>query len=75
MMYVLALGNALLVSLVAAILTCGQVVCPATTAWELHKKTGWPLHLVADAGHSAKEKGIRSELIKAADAFACSLSK
>ncbi|KAI9359674.1 Alpha/Beta hydrolase protein, partial [Zopfochytrium polystomum] len=48
-----------------------DVVCPATTAWELHRK--WPeaeFHLIADAGHSAKEEDIRrrSELGGAAAA-------
>ncbi|KAI9358868.1 proline iminopeptidase [Zopfochytrium polystomum] len=48
-----------------------DVVCPATTAWELHRK--WPeaeFHLIADAGHSAKEEGIRKRLVLAADRFA-----
>jgi len=48
-----------------------DVVCPATSAWELHK--AWPeskLHIVADAGHSASEPGIKSKLIEATDFFA-----
>ncbi|KAI9317818.1 proline iminopeptidase [Zopfochytrium polystomum] len=48
-----------------------DVVCPATTVWELHRK--WPeaeFHLIADAGHSAKEEGIRKRLVLAADRFA-----
>lgn len=47
-----------------------DVVCPATSAWELHKV--WPssvLHMVPDAGHSASEPGIRSKLIEATDFF------
>jgi proline iminopeptidase len=47
-----------------------DVVCPATTAWDLKKK--WPkadLFIIPDAGHAAKEEGITSELIKAADKF------
>lgn len=47
-----------------------DVVCPATSAWELHKE--WPssvLHIVPDAGHSASEPGIRSKLIEATDFF------
>lgn len=48
-----------------------DVVCPATSAWELHK--AWPeskLHIIADAGHSASEPGIKSKLIEATDYFA-----
>ncbi|KAF7316793.1 Proline iminopeptidase [Mycena chlorophos] len=48
-----------------------DVVCPATTAWELKKV--WPelqLHFVPDAGHSSREKGIAELLVKAADQFA-----
>lgn len=47
-----------------------DVVCPARSAWELHQ--AWPesrLVIVDDAGHSALEPGIRSELIKATDRF------
>lgn len=45
-----------------------DVVCPAKSAWELHK--AWPsskLIIVPDAGHAAGEIGIRSELIRAAE--------
>jgi proline iminopeptidase len=48
-----------------------DVVCPARSAWDLHK--AWPesdLHIVADAGHSAFEVGITSELVNATDRFA-----
>lgn len=48
-----------------------DVVCPAISAWELHK--AWPeskLHIIADAGHSASEPGIKSKLIEATDHFA-----
>lgn len=47
-----------------------DVVCPARSAWELHR--AWPkskLVLVDAAGHSASEPGIRSELIQATDDF------
>ena len=47
-----------------------DVVCPATSAYELHQ--AWPesqLHIIADAGHSASEPGIRSKLIEATDHF------
>lgn len=48
-----------------------DMVCPARSAWDLHR--AWPnskLTFVDDAGHSASEAGIRSELVKAADEFA-----
>ncbi|MGF1570605.1 MAG: prolyl aminopeptidase [Nodosilinea sp.] len=48
-----------------------DVVCPATTAWELHR--AWPearFVLVQNAGHSAMEPGITSALIEATDEFA-----
>jgi len=48
-----------------------DLVCPPISAWDLHKK--WPngeLKFVPDAGHSAKEEGIISELVKACDKFA-----
>jgi len=47
-----------------------DVVCPAFTAWDLYKK--WPeskLVIVPDAGHSMKEPGILSELVKACDDY------
>lgn len=47
-----------------------DVVCPVENAWELHK--AWPeshLTIVPDAGHSARESGILSELIRATEAF------
>ncbi len=47
-----------------------DVVCPMTTAWELHK--AWPeaeFHVIQDAGHSMTELGIRAELIRATEAF------
>jgi len=48
-----------------------DVVCPAVTAWELHR--AWPgsrLVVVPDAGHSASEPGIVDALVRATDAFA-----
>jgi len=45
------------------------VVCPVENAWELHQ--AWPesrLQIVADAGHSLSEVGIRDALIAATDA-------
>jgi len=48
-----------------------DVVCPAYTAWELHKAWGKQaeLFIIPDAGHSMKEPGILSELVKACDKF------
>jgi proline iminopeptidase len=48
-----------------------DVVCPAESAWALHK--AWPeaaLHIVPDAGHSASEPGIVDQLVTATDRFA-----
>jgi proline iminopeptidase len=48
-----------------------DVVCPARSAWDLHK--AWPeadLRIVPDSGHSAFEAGITSELVSATDRFA-----
>jgi len=45
-----------------------DVVCPATTAYSLKKV--WPeldLHIVPDAGHSAREPGTEKLLVEAAD--------
>jgi proline iminopeptidase len=47
-----------------------DLVCPIETADELHR--AWPeaeYTVVADAGHSAMEPGIRSALIEATDKF------
>ncbi|GAC69477.1 prolyl aminopeptidase [Gordonia soli] len=48
-----------------------DVVCPARSAWDLHR--AWPgadLHIVDDAGHASYEPGIRHRLIEATDRFA-----
>lgn len=45
-----------------------DVVCPAKSAWELHK--AWPeakFTIIADAGHAAAEPGTRSALIEATE--------
>ena len=45
-----------------------DVVCPLTTAWDLHR--AWPeadFRVVADAGHSAFETGITDQLVRATD--------
>eukprot|EP01126_Amoeba_proteus_P032401 TRINITY_DN315_c0_g2_i2.p2 TRINITY_DN315_c0_g2~~TRINITY_DN315_c0_g2_i2.p2 ORF type:complete len:142 (-),score=31.81 TRINITY_DN315_c0_g2_i2:269-694(-) len=48
-----------------------DVVCPAKTAWELHKSwSNSELFIIPDAGHSCVEPGIISELVKAAEKFA-----
>jgi len=47
-----------------------DMVCPATTAWDLHKK--WPeaeFYIIADAGHSMKEEGILSKLVEACEKY------
>lgn len=47
-----------------------DMVCPARTAWALHKK--WPeaeFHMVPDAGHSAREPGIAQRLVEACNKF------
>lgn len=47
-----------------------DVVCPARSAWELHK--AWPeakIMIIADSGHAAAEPGTRSALIDATEAF------
>jgi proline iminopeptidase len=47
-----------------------DVVCPAKSAWDLHK--AWPeadLRIVPDAGHAASEPGIVHELVSATDRF------
>lgn len=46
-------------------------VCPAKTAWDLHR--AWPeakFVMVPDAGHSANEPGIEKALLEATAEFA-----
>jgi proline iminopeptidase len=48
-----------------------DVVCPMTTAWDLHRS--WPeaeFRVVPDSGHSAFEIGMTDELVRATDRFA-----
>ncbi|MFC7450630.1 prolyl aminopeptidase [Rhodococcus daqingensis] len=57
---------------VPAVIVQGRydVVCPATSAWALHR--AWPsarLVIVDDAGHAANEPGITHHLVEATDAF------
>lgn len=47
-----------------------DVVCPARSAWDLHK--AWPeakFTIIPDSGHAAAEPGTRSALIEATDSF------
>ena len=47
-----------------------DVVCPMTTAWDLHRR--WPeadFQVVPDAGHAASEPGTLDRLITATDRF------
>jgi proline iminopeptidase len=57
---------------VPAVIVQGRydIVCPALSADDLHR--AWPqaqYHVVADAGHSAFEPGIRSRLVRATEGF------
>ncbi|KAI6779261.1 uncharacterized protein J7T54_000991 [Emericellopsis cladophorae] len=48
-----------------------DMVCPARTAWELHKGLkNSTLHMIPDAGHSANEHGIKAKLIEICDSMA-----
>jgi proline iminopeptidase len=47
-----------------------DLVCPAGSAWDLHK--AWPLsriQFIRDAGHAAGEPGIASALVEATEEF------
>jgi len=47
-----------------------DLVCPARTAWELHKKSPhFDFHFVDDAGHSCSEPGIIDLLVRATDKY------
>jgi len=53
-----------------------DVICPMESAWELHK--AWPgsmLRIIPDAGHSAAETGVSSELVQTCDQFALDLNR
>ncbi len=67
------LRNAKRLRHIPAVIVQGRydVVCPATSAWALHR--AWPeakFVLVPDAGHSMTEPGIRSALIEETEHFA-----
>jgi proline iminopeptidase len=52
-----------------------DLICPMTSAWELHKAwKGSELIVVPDAGHSATEPGLRNALIETTDRFARQLT-
>jgi proline iminopeptidase len=52
-----------------------DMVCPPNSADELARAWGnASLQIVADAGHSAMEPGIRASLVRATDAFAHSFA-
>lgn len=47
-----------------------DMVCPARSAWDLHKALpGSEIRFVADAGHSASEPGLVHELVQATQDF------
>ena len=48
-----------------------DVVCPMTSAWDLHRALpDAELIVIPNAGHSMMEPGIRSALIETSDRFA-----
>uniref|UniRef100_A0A7S4M9R0 Prolyl aminopeptidase n=1 Tax=Vannella robusta TaxID=1487602 RepID=A0A7S4M9R0_9EUKA len=47
-----------------------DLVCPAKTAWELHKLSPhFDFHFVPDAGHSCSEPGTTDLLVRATDKY------
>jgi proline iminopeptidase len=66
------LDNASRLAQIPTVIVQGRydLVCPMTTAWELHKRMPHAKFVVvADAGHSAGEIGISSALVQACDEF------
>ncbi len=64
------LNNMSLLNDIPGVIVQGRydVICPLESAWELHQ--AWPgsiLRIIPDAGHSATEAGILSELVNATD--------
>lgn len=64
------LENASKLAKIPGIIVQGRydVVCPAKSAWELHR--AWPqaeIKIISDAGHAASEPGVRAALIDATD--------
>ena len=47
-----------------------DVVCPAYTAWDLHKICPhFDFHIIPDAGHSCTETGTIDQLVRATDKY------
>jgi len=70
--HLLAPANIAKIQSIPGVIVQGRydVVCPAKSAWDLHK--AWPeadLRIVADAGHAASEPGIVHQLVSATDKF------
>jgi len=70
------LGNAQRLAPIPGVIVQGRydIVCPPVSADDLHQ--AWPqaeYHVIADAGHSAFEPGIRSRLIAATEGFKAKL--
>jgi len=66
------LGNTPRLKAIPGVIVQGRydIVCPTLSADDLHR--AWPeaqYHVVADAGHSAFEPGIRSRLVAATQEF------
>eukprot|EP01133_Synstelium_polycarpum_P012164 gene12164-14238_t len=66
------IADAHILSKIPGVIVQGRydVVCPAKSAWELHK--AWPiseLKIISDSGHSVSEPGIISALVEACDKF------
>lgn len=71
------IGNCDKISHLKTIIVHGRydVVCPIDQAYSLYNALPESeLHIVRDAGHSAFEKGITDNLIRATDSFAVSLA-
>lgn len=66
------LRDAHLISAIPTVIVHGRydVVCPVTSAWELHQRLpGSTLRIITDAGHAFSEPGITDALVQATDAF------
>ena len=66
------LRNAAILSDIPGVIIQGRydVVCPAESAWALHR--AWPnarLEIIEDAGHNSRETGIAEALVAATDRF------
>jgi proline iminopeptidase len=67
------IANAGLLADIPGVIVQGRydLCTPAVTAWDLHRT--WPeaeFHMIADAGHSFDEPGVRDALVTATDRFA-----